>query len=108
MGNQGRTACGVVPGRLACIPDDFRASIQFSISDRSHATFLLVSAIRRGKSPRFSMLNMARSDRGTMDSNVLRLISVVIKITLIITEYNNHAIAGRLPCLMPPMNQSVL
>lgn len=45
-----------IPGRAAWLPEVFRASIHASTSLKSQATFRLVSAIRRGNSPRCSVL----------------------------------------------------
>src|SRR5690606_35416580 len=63
------------PGRAAWTPDDFRASIHSSISSRSQATFLLVSAMRLGNSPRCSMLKMVRSLSGIIEWSFFRLIN---------------------------------
>lgn len=64
MVDQAAKAGGMRPGRVACAPDDRRVSIHSSISAKSQATFLLVSAMRRGNSPLCSKLKMVRSESG--------------------------------------------
>ena len=44
------------------MPDSLRCLIHFSTSVKSQATLLLLNAIRRGKSPRFSISKMVRQD----------------------------------------------
>ena len=65
------------------MPDDFRASIHSSTSAKSQATFRLVSAIRRGNSPRCSMLKIVRSDSGIIASSFFRLMSVLLVVACI-------------------------